>query len=32
LMQFDSKVLRTDQLGTVEIVSDGEKYWLMGDK
>lgn len=28
LMQFDSEVLRTDKLGSIEIISDGEKYWL----
>ncbi len=29
LMQFDSNVLRTDELGTIEIVSNGDKYWLV---
>ena len=32
LMQFDSKILRTDQLGTIELVSDGDKYWLVENK
>lgn len=32
LMQFGSKVLRTDEIGTIELVSDGEKYWMKGDR
>lgn len=27
-----SQVLRTDQLGTIEIVSDGQKFWLKNKK
>lgn len=29
LTQFDSKILRTDELGSIELVSDGKKYWLL---
>ena len=32
LIQFDSEVLRTDKLGTIEIISDGENYWLDNDE
>jgi competence protein ComEC len=32
LMQFGSEVMRTDESGTIEIASDGEKYWLVEDK
>ncbi|MBT7183758.1 MAG: MBL fold metallo-hydrolase [Candidatus Pacebacteria bacterium] len=32
LMQFDSEVLRTDEMGDVHLISNGEKYWLAGDK
>lgn len=28
LMQFGGLVVRTDELSTIEIVTDGEKYWL----
>lgn len=27
LMQFESKILRTDELGEIHIKTDGEKYW-----
>lgn len=29
LIQFGGKILRTDQQGTIELVSDGQKYWLV---
>lgn len=29
---IDSQVLRTDQLGTIEIMSDGQKLWLKNKK
>jgi len=32
LMQFGSEMLRTDELGTIEIVSDGEQYWLRSER
>ena len=32
LILFDSEILRTDELGTIELVSDGEKYWLVEHK
>ena len=28
LMQSDGGVLRTDEMGTIELVSDGETYWI----
>ncbi|MBU2543056.1 MBL fold metallo-hydrolase [Patescibacteria group bacterium] len=30
LMQFDSRILRTDEKEIIELVSDGEKYWVVG--
>ena len=32
LMQFGGEMWRTDKLGTIEIVSDGERYWLVKDE
>ncbi|MFH1863991.1 MAG: MBL fold metallo-hydrolase, partial [bacterium] len=28
LRDYDTKILRTDQLGDVEVISDGEKFWV----
>jgi competence protein ComEC len=28
LMQFDGRVLRTDEQGTIHLTSDGDNYWL----
>lgn len=28
LRNYDIKILRTDEVGDVEVVSDGEKYWI----
>lgn len=32
LEQFSSQILRTDQLGDIEIVSDGDNFWLAAEK
>lgn len=32
LMHFDSQVLRTDLLGTIEIIADGDQYWVKTDQ
>ena len=28
LVKYDIKVLRTDLLGDVEVITDGERYWI----
>jgi beta-lactamase superfamily II metal-dependent hydrolase len=28
LAKYNVKVYRTDQMGDVEVVTDGEKYWV----
>lgn len=32
LAKFTDKVYRTDQIGSVEVVSDGKKWWVKGDR
>jgi len=30
LRDEDIKILRTDEMGSVEVVTDGEKWWVVG--
>jgi competence protein ComEC len=32
LIEFDVEIWRTDELGTIEVVSDGEEYWIKTEK